>query len=87
MTSDSSRPASVGSYVDPGPSSLGRITITPAFCSSRNRFDSRPRDKPGTPSAISLKVLQPKITMLRRMMIDQRSASSSDARAIGQYWP
>jgi hypothetical protein len=25
--------------------------------------------------------------MLRRMMIDQRSASSSDARAIGQYWP
>jgi hypothetical protein len=87
MTSDNSRPAAVGWYVDPGPFSLGQISITPACASSRNRLDSSPRDRPGTPSAISLNVRQPKITMLRRMMIDQRSASSSDARAIGQYCP
>lgn len=87
MTSDSSRPAWVGSYVEPGPAGLGRISTTPARSKSRNRFDSRPRDNPGAPSAISLKVLQPMRTMLRRMMKVQRSANSSDARAIGQYWP
>jgi hypothetical protein len=52
-----------------------------------HRLESKPRDRPGAPSAISLKVRQPRMTMLRRMMMDQRSASSSDARAIGQYWP
>jgi hypothetical protein len=66
---------------------LGRISITPARSKSRNRFESRPRDSPGAPSAISLKVLQPIRTMLRKMMKDHRSANSSDARAIGQYCP
>jgi hypothetical protein len=56
MTSESSRPAWVGAYVDPGPSGLGRISITPARSNSFNRFESRPRDKPGAPSAISLYV-------------------------------
>jgi hypothetical protein len=80
ITSDSSRPASVGSYIEPGPSGLGRMSSTPARSRSRNRFESRPRDRPGAQSAISLKVRQPRMTMLRRMMIDQRSARSSEAR-------
>lgn len=86
ITSHSSRPAPVGSYIDPRPSGLGRISMTPARCSSRNRFESSPRDRPGAPSAISLKVLQP-MRMLRRMMMDQRSANTSAARAMGQNCP
>ena len=86
MTSDSPDP--LGRLVDRAVAvGLGPDSSTPARSRSRSRFDSSPRDRPGAPSAISLNVRQPRMTMLRRMMIDQRSASSSDALAIGQYWP
>src|SRR4029450_2039799 len=69
------------------PTGLGRISITPARSSSRRRFESSPRESPGAPTAISLNVRQPTMTMFRMMMKDQRSGRSCEALATGQYWP
>ncbi len=81
-----SLPAGVGSYTDPRPFGLGRISSTPARSSSRRRLASSARDSPGAPAAISLKVRQPS-SRLRRMIGVQRSARISEPRAIGQNWP
>ncbi len=85
-TPQRSRPAGVGSYSDPRPPGLGRISMRPARWISCNRRVSNARDRPGAPGAISLKVRQPR-RRLRKMMGVQRSATISDPRAIGQYWP
>ena len=81
-----SRPAGVGSYTDPRPFGLARISSTPARSSSRSRRASRARDSPGAPAAISLKVRQPS-SRFRRMIGVQRSARISEPRAFGQNWP
>ena len=60
--------------------------MTPARWSCRSRVVSSVLDSPGAPFAISVKVLEPFRT-LRRMIGVQRSAKTSDALAIGQYWP
>ena len=41
---------------------------------------------PGVPSRIWLKVWHP-LSRLRTMIGVHRSASSSDVRAMGHYWP
>src|SRR4029453_13363746 len=60
--------------------------MIPARSRSRSRLESSPRDRPGAPSAISLKVWQPTRMFLRMIMV-QRSARSSDVGPMGQYSP
>ena len=62
------------------------MLITPARCSSRRRVTSIDRDICGTPEAIAVNVSAPNIR-LRMSSGVQRSARTSEARAMGQYWP
>jgi hypothetical protein len=57
----------------------------PARSNSRSLLVSSARDSPGAPVAISLKVWQPSSTF-RTMIGVQRSARTSEALAMGQYW-
>jgi hypothetical protein len=66
-------------------SGFGRDSMTPARSSSSSRLLSIERDIAGTPPAMSENVSAPNIR-LRTISGFQRSASISDARAIGQYW-
>jgi hypothetical protein len=59
--------------------------MTPARSSSSGRLISVERDIVGTPPAMAENVAAPNIR-LRTIRGFHRSASISDARAIGQYW-
>ena len=81
-------PARLGRLVDRARTvRLGTDLDHPGAFQVPQPLGEQPARQPGAPSAISLKVLQPTRTMLRKMIKDQRSANSSDARAIGQYCP